>query len=198
MLEIHEVAQGTDEWFRLRAGIVTASEISSVMAKGQGKVRAAYMYRLIGERITGEPAESFSNRHTERGHEQEPIARRLYEEQTGLLVAEVGFMTNHGVGYSPDGTVAEDGLIEIKTKLPHLQAEVLDRGRVPPEHIKQCQCGLWVSGREWLDFISYCPGMPLFVHRIERDDSMAAEMQQATAIFYQEMETKIAKIMEAA
>ena len=194
---VRDVPQGSDEWLALRAGLITASEMNSVMAKGQDKTRLAYMYRLIGERMTGEPTESFSNKHTERGHEQEPVARELYEIQSGLSVVETGFITNHGVGYSPDGIVGDDGLIEIKSKLPHLQAEVLDQQKVPSSHIKQCQCGLWVTERDWLDFISYCPGMPLFVQRIERNEDMIADMKAAVYAFYSDMEEKINRIMEA-
>ena len=195
---VHDVPQGSDEWLALRAGLITASEMNSVMARGQGKTRLAYMYRLIGERMTGEPTDSFSNKHTERGHEQEPVARELYEIETGNVVRETGFITNHDIGYSPDGIVGDDGLIEIKSKLPHLQAEVLDSGKVPASHIKQCQCGLWVTERQWLDFISYCPGMPLFIQRVERDEKLIAEMEAAVYAFYSDMEEKINRLMEKA
>jgi predicted phage-related endonuclease len=196
MIIYEELVQGTEEWLQARCGIVTASEMSSVLAKGQGKSRASYMYKLIGERITGEPTPSYSNAHMERGHEHEPIARGLYEDATDYLVREVGFITDHGVGFSPDGLVDDDGLVEIKSKLAHIQAEVLDHGKVPTEHVKQIQTGLWVSGRKWLDFVSYCPGMPLFIKRMERDEKLIEEMKEAVTLFYAELEIKLSKIME--
>lgn len=191
-----ELEQGTPEWLEARCGIITASEMKSVMAKGSGATRNTYMYKLIGERITGEPTASYSNAHMERGHEHEPIACGLYQDESGSEVEHVGFIKNHGVGYSPDGLVGDDGCIEIKSKLAHIQAEVLDKDKVPAEHVKQIQCGLWVSERDWLDFISYCPGMPLFVKRVERDEKLIDEMKEATALFYAELEQKLTRIME--
>lgn len=191
-----DLEQGTQEWLDARCGIITASEMKSVMAKGSGATRKTYMYKLIGERITGEPTQSYSNAHMDRGHEHEPIACGLYQDSTGLEVDHVGFIKNHGVGYSPDGLVGEDGCIEIKSKLAHIQAELLDKDKVPSEHLKQIHCGLWVSGRQWLDFISYCPGMPLFVKRVERDQTLIDEMKAATELFYSELETTLTRIME--
>lgn len=195
--QILYMPQGSEEWFTARCGLVTASRLNDVMAQGQGKTRQKYLYTLIGERMTGEPAESFSNAHTERGHEHEPMARDLYEVEHDATVEQVGIILNdEGVGFSPDGLVGDDGLIEIKSKLPHLQAEVLDKGEVPTEHLKQIQGGLWVSEREWLDFISYWPGMPLFVKRVNRDESMIDSIAEAVEQFYSDLETTMNRIME--
>lgn len=189
--------QGTPEWHAARCGIVTASSMAQVMAKGQGKTRAGYMFKLIGEVFTGEPAESYSNAHMERGTALEPEAREIYASIAGE-VTQCGFIRNHddigGVGYSPDALVGDDGLAEIKTKLPHLQAELLLADRVPPEHMAQIQCGLWVSERQWLDFVSYWPGMPLFVKRVQRDDAYIATMREEVIAFYAEMKSKIQRI----
>lgn len=197
-MQIFNCEQGTPEWKELRCGVITASDMSKVLAKGQGKTRLSYMYKLIGEAMTGEPADGFSNQHMDRGHLMEPAARELYAEQTGNTIEQVGFILNHGVGYSPDALVNDDGLGEIKSKLPHLMAELWDRGKVPGDHVAQIQCGLWVSEREWLDFVAYWPGIPLFVKRVYRDDLYIKNMEADVRRFYDEMAEKMAKIQEAA
>lgn len=198
-MQVHNMEQGTQEWFDVRAGIVTASRAKDLMAKGQGKTRLAYMYQLIGEVMTGEPVQVFKgNEHTERGHEMEPVARELYEQRVGTEVVQTGFIRNHddigGAGYSPDGLVGEHGALEIKSRLPHIQAELLDTGKVPRDSMLQMQFGMWVAGLDWCDYVSYWPGMPLFVQRVEFDAEMADEIQEALIKFYAEMNQKLEKL----
>ena len=144
MMQVHDMEQGTPEWFAVRQGLATSSQFSTVLAKGQGKTRKTYLYKLAGERLTGEPTDSFSNRHMERGHEMEPQAREFYAFMEDVEPRQVGFITNHGAGASPDSLVGESGMLEIKTKLPHLMLEAHERGKFPPEHYAQCQGQLWV------------------------------------------------------
>ena len=193
-MEIINVEQGTPEWFQARAGIPTASNFKLVMAKGQGKTRKTYMLKLAGEILTGEVQEQFSNQHTERGNELEPEALELYELQTGNKVEKCGFIKAFGAGYSPDGMVGDEGLIEIKTKLSHLQIELLLKDTVPSEHVAQIQGGLWVSGREWCDFVSYCPGLPLFIARVRRDEKKIAEIEGSVEAFNLELNEIVKKI----
>jgi predicted phage-related endonuclease len=196
--------QGSEEWLAARCGLVTMSRVKSLLVNGKGPGgfgadALSYMHELIGERMTGEPAASWGgNTHTQRGHEMEPMARELYQEATGHPVDECGIILNHGAGYSPDGLVGQiDGLLEIKTKLPKLQVEVLLAGEIPKEHHAQIQGGLWVSEREWLDFVSYWPGMPLFVKRAYRDDKMIAQIAERVEAFYAELETRMSRVMAA-
>lgn len=195
--------QGSPEWLEARLGIVTMSRLSALLVNGKsasgfGKDAYTYMNQLIGERITGELDDSFQgNRHTERGHELEPLARQLYADTTGNEAEEVGIILNHGAGYSPDGLVSNDGLIEIKTKQPKHQIEVLLAGEIPKDHIAQCQGGLWVSEREWIDFVSYWPGMPLFVKRAYRDEKMIRTIAERVDAFYEEMETRMGRVLAA-
>ena len=180
--------QGTEEWRLARLGIPTASRFKDMMAGGQGKSRRTYMLTLAGERITGELAQSYSNAHMERGNTLEPDARELYELETGSEVAECGFIrASYDAGYSPDGLIGGNGLIEIKTRLPHLMLDTLLSQKMPVEHTKQVQGGLLISEREWCDFIAYWPGLPLFVKRIERDEKLIKEIRQAITIFNDEM-----------
>lgn len=101
------------------------------------------------------------------------------------------------MGYSPDSLVDANGLLEIKTKLPKFQIEVLLSGEIPDEHVPQCQGGLWVSEREWIDFVSYWPGMPLFIKRAYRDDIMIRTIAERVERFHEEMERRINQVMAA-
>lgn len=198
-LEIIDCEQNSEEWHRARAGIVTASEFATVMAKGRGKsesvTRRKYMLHLVGERLAGpSPFDSYSNGHMTRGHEYESEAADLYVFQTDNEIQRIGFMRRGDVGYSPDGLIDENGLVEIKTKLYHLHLECLLSDEVPSEHIPQLQGGLWVSGREWIDFVSYSPGLPLFVKRVYRDEEYIKNLAQEVDRFLAEMNEIIEKI----
>lgn len=197
-LRIITCEQGSPEWFAARAGMPTASEFSTVMASGRGggesKTRRTYMLKLAGEILTGEPMDSFSNGHMERGKEMEAEARDLYAFMADVDPSLVGFITDGKKGCSPDAIVGEHGLAEIKTKLPHLQIDVLLRGELPPEHKAQCQGALWVAGREWLDFVSYWPRLPIFVHRVQRDEAYIADLAAAVDQFNDELAACVERI----
>ena len=198
---ITDIQQGTPEWLALRLGIVTCSELDSLLVNGKGEAgfgtgAFTYMNTLIGERITGELADPFTgNRHTERGHELEGAARTLYEDREEVKTTQVGIILNHGIGYSPDSLVLEEGLTEIKTKLPKLQVEVILGGEVPKEHIAQCQGGLWVSEREWIDFVCFWPGMPLFIKRAYRDEVMIRKLSERVKTFYEILDERMNKVL---
>lgn len=201
---IRDIEQGSQEWLNLRLGIVTCSELDCLLVNGKGQAgfgagAFSYMDQLIGERITGEAADPFQgNRHTERGHELEGKARELYVARTGAELDQVAIILNHGIGYSPDALVGGDGLDEIKTKLPKFQVSVILAGEVPKEHIAQCQGGLWASEREWIDFISYWPGMPLFIKRMYRDEAMIRTISERVKTFYEIMEERMERVMGVA
>ncbi len=198
MVEIIDCDQGSPEWFASRAGIPTASEFHTVMAKGRSgsdsKTRQTYLYKLAGEIITGEPMESYSNAHMERGKVMEDEARSLYEFMTDVDCERVGFMRSGRKGASPDSLIGANGLVEIKTKLPHLMIETILRGDFPPEHKAQCQGQLWVAQREWLDIAVYYPGMPLFVTRATRDEEYIATLANAVDEFNAELDSIVARV----
>ncbi len=194
MLQIFNFEQGTPEWHQARCGVITASNFSDVLAKGQGKTRAKYMRKLVAQRITENLSGGFSNIHTDRGTEYEEQARQAYQAYTGNEIAKCGFMKDE-YGYSPDGLVGEDGLIELKTRLDDLQIELLLDGRVPSEHIAQIQGGLMVSGRQWCDFSAYSPGLPVFISRVERDEEYIENLRKELEKFEQEIQDTMEKIM---
>ncbi len=198
---ITDIEQGTPEWLALRLGIVTCSQLDVLLVSGKGEAgfgvaAFTYMDQLIGERITGEAAElPFQTRATTRGHELELVARELYEGREGIATEQVGIILNHGIGYSPDALVGLAGLTEIKTKLPKFQVSVILANEIPKEHVAQCQGGLWTSEREWIDFISYWPGMPLFVKRAYRDDVMIRKLAERVKTFYELLDERMSKVL---
>lgn len=202
MLEIIQCEQNSPEWLQARLGIPTASQFATVMAKGvkggQSKTRQTYLYKLLGERLTGEPAENYTNAHMERGHLMEAEARAAYAILTDSEPELVGFIRNGDKGASPDSLLGDNGLLEIKTKLPHLQLAVLEADAVPPEHIAQIQGQIWIAEREWADFASYWPKLPLFHKRVYRDDVYIKSMEAAVRQFNEELSALEAKYREAA
>ncbi|WP_248313038.1 YqaJ viral recombinase family protein [Bosea sp. F3-2] len=132
MLEIVNCIQGSPEWAQARLGIPTASEFASILTKGRGgaesRTRQSYLYKLAGERLTGEVMACFSSPHLERGRLMEEEARSAYSFVTGLDCESLGFLRRGQAGASPDALIGEDGLLEIKTKLPHLLIEALLKG----------------------------------------------------------------------
>jgi hypothetical protein len=196
MMQVFTCDQGTEEWFAARMGIPTASQFATVMAKGEGKTRTTYLHKLAGEILTGEPMESFSNAHTDRGHEMEPAARALYAMMMDTDPELVGFVRTGRAGASPDALVGDRGLLEIKTKLPHLQIELLMSGKMPAAHRKQVQGQLWIAERDWCDFVSYWPGLPLFVVREHRDEKMIAEISDAVDRFNEDLDAVVARVQE--
>lgn len=174
---IHDIEQGTPEWLNLRLGLITCSQIDVIRVDGAGA--QDYVNALAYERITGESSSVFSgNQWTERGHELEPIARDLYQEKTGLTVEEVAFIKNKGFGYSPDGLIYDFnwsvdfaiGAIEIKAKQPAEQIKILRSNEIPKKHLDQLHGGLLCAELEWIDFVSYCPNLPIFIKRLWRKD----------------------------
>lgn len=203
MQVITDIEQGSSEWLSLRLGIPTMSELECLLVNGKGEggfgvAAFTYMDQLIGERITGEAAElPFTTKATARGHEYEIIARELYEAREEVKTNQAAIIINHGCGYSPDSLVGANGLTEIKSKLPKFQVAVILGGEVPKEHVAQCQGGLWVSEREWIDFISYWPGMPMFVKRMHRDEKYISNIAERVERFNEMLEDRMARVLSA-
>jgi putative phage-type endonuclease len=172
--EYPKVDQGSPEWHTLRRGIVTASVVGKLITPtlkvADNDTSRGLTATLVAERITGFTEDTPMNADMWRGVDSEPIARDIY---SGLhqQAVETGFMLRKEqgwqLGYSPDGLIADDGLLEIKAprQKTHL-ITILSGVHVPAHYMAQCQAGLLVSGRKWLDFVSYCGGMPLWVSRV--------------------------------
>lgn len=198
MMQIVECAQGSPEWFRARMGLVTASEFKTVIAvkkEASEKVtRRTYMLKLAGEIITGEPMESYSNSHMERGKVMEEEARDYYAFVNDVEPTRVGFIKNEKAGCSPDSLIGPIGMLEIKTALPHILADKLLRDDFPPEHKAQCQGALWVARREWIDITIYYPKMPKLIKRAYRDEVYIADLERAVDQFNSELHETVERI----
>ena len=199
--------QGSDEWKQARLGHVTASNIAEVMSKGKGTGEAVgrykYKVRLVAERLTMTAGESYTNAAMQWGIEQEQFACIAYEAQKETFVDKIGFVLHPDIkwlGVSPDRIVGHDGLIEVKCPNTTTHLDYLFDNKVPAEYYKQIQCQLWVTGRQWCDFVSYDPRLPkrnqLLIVRTERDEKLIAEMKTETEKFLAEVETLIIKLGE--
>ena len=174
MIKVYqEVLQGSDEWYEMRRGLLTASEmkliITPTLKVASNERERSHLFELMAQRITGYVEPSYIGDDMMRGWDEEIEARKLYSEKYAP-VHEVGFITNDKFGFvigcSPDGLVGDDGLIECKSRKQKYQAETILTGEVPEEYMIQLQTLLLVSERKWVDFISYCGGMPMFVKRV--------------------------------
>lgn len=194
--EIISCEQNSPEWFRARMGIPTASAFGDVLAKGEGKTRRAYILKLAGEVLTGEPMENFSNANTDRGHLMEPDARDLYMFQTGAQLDRVGFIRRDRAGCSPDSLIGEDGGLEIKTTAPHLLIDLILKDEFPAIHKAQVQGTLWVTGRQWWDIAVYWPGLPLFVKRTQRDEVFIQNLAAEVDRFNAELDSVVAQMRQ--
>ncbi|MDA8260222.1 MAG: YqaJ viral recombinase family protein [Betaproteobacteria bacterium] len=204
--------QGSPEWALERCGNATASEFAAILAKGEKKVRTGYLRRLVAERLTGKPVETYTNWQMQRGQEQEPFARASYEAVTGNLVEQVGFLKHPmmACGASPDGLIGIEGGCEIKSVIPTVQLNTILAGKYPQEHTPQIQGNLWIAGvidkvegrapRKWWDFCSYSADMPdhlrTYIFRIERDEEYIKMLNQEVILFLVEVDQLVAKLNE--
>lgn len=186
-----ELEQGSPEWLAARCGIPTASVMGQLITPSTVKVAKNDYSRgltatLVAERITGHVEPMQVSGPMLRGQLDEPFARDAYSEHHAP-VTELGFMVRdfgkYKIGYSPDGLVGDDGLIEIKSRAQkkHLQTILADD--VPLENMAQIQTGLLVSGREWLDYVSFCSGMPLWTKRVLPDERWHDAITDAVLTF---------------
>jgi len=199
--------QQSNEWFTARLGKVTASRVADVIAKtktGYSASRDNYMAQLICERLTGQKGESFTNAAMEHGTQTEPLARSAYENARNLLVKEVGFINHPRIemsGASPDGLVADDGLVEIKCPNTATHIDTLLSGKVPTKYITQMQWQMLCCQRKWCDFVSFDnrflpEHLQLFVKKVEFDPEYCAMLEKEVTQFLAELDSKVAKLKE--
>ena len=195
------IEQGSPAWFLLRCGLITASEMKLIMTP-TGKIvnndkTRLHIYELAGQRITKYVEPSYISDDMLRGMQDEITARAMYSEHYEPA-SEVGFMTysHQGItiGGSPDGVVGEAGLLEIKSRKQKHHVKTLAQNEVPEEYILQIQTMLLISGRQWLDFISFCAGLPMFVKRVYPDIGLQEKIWNTVC----EAEEKIKEVFSLA
>lgn len=198
--------QGSEAWLEQRVGMVTASRVSDVLAKGKGgapsRTRANYKAELIAEILTGARAEQeFTNKAMEWGNEQEAAAVAQYCFMHDAEATECGFIqhpTIERAGASPDRLIGDDGLIEMKcpNTATHIDTMLSNTQTIAKGYRDQMQMQMAATGRKWCDFVSYDPRLParfqLWVQRVERDDEYIAEMNEAIVAFLAEIDETIA------
>ena len=206
---VWDVSQGTDEWFDARLGSLTSSHAAEMMATGRGGKEAAgrrnLRIKLVLERITGKIQEqAWTTKAMERGTDLEPDACAHYEALTGNMVEPIGFysLKRCMAGGSPDGLIGADGLVEVKCPLAATHYTYLTSGKIPGNYAWQNLHNLWVSGREWLDWMSFHPDFPgrtqALLIRTERDDQVMAEYEERALEFLAEVDAQEQKLREMA
>jgi len=196
--------QGTVEWFAARCGKVTASRVADIIAKtktGFSASRENYLAQIVCERMTGKPAESFSNSAMQWGTDTEPFARAAYEAKVDVLVSEVGFITHpliKDAGASPDGLVGDFGLVEIKCPNTSTHIQTLLDQKVPEKYNTQMQWQMASTMRQWCDFVSFDPrmaeGLQIFIKKVEFDPIYIAQLEKEVINFLMDVEDKIQKL----
>ena len=190
-----DLEQGSDEWLMQRMGGLTASEVKLILTPtlktaNNDKTRE-HLYELLSQRITQHIEPQYVSDDMLRGHEDEITARDLYSEHYAP-VTETGFVTTDHLGfmlgYSPDGLIGVDGLIEVKSRIPKLQAQVIVLDEVPKDCMMQLQTGLFVTQRDWIDYISYCAGMPMYVKRVFPIDEYQEKIPAAAIAFEEQLQ----------
>lgn len=193
--------QGSSQWLQERCGVLTASTIGKLITPikvelAENTSAQTLIMTLVGERISGYTIPVRASEPMQRGVFEEPIARKAYERVKNVEVTQTGFikarcMQGWELGYSPDGLVGETGLIEIKSRDPKKQLSTFLSNKVPEENMAQIQCGLYVSGRKWCDYVSFCGGMPLFIKRV----TPIARWFEVIEAAWTKFETQAEKIM---
>ena len=195
--------QRTEEWFAARCGKVTASRVADIIAKtktGYSTSRDNYLAQLVCERLTGKPAESYSNSAMQWGTDTEPFARAAYEARMDLLVTEVGFIDHPWItmsGASPDG-LANEGMVEIKCPNTATHIDTLLSQTVPAKYITQMMWQMCSADRPWCDFVSFDPRLPerhqLFIKRINYDPEMVNLLENSVIQFLGDVDLKIQQL----
>jgi len=185
----NDLIQGSDEWHAARCGLLTASEVKLILTPtlkiAANEKTRAHVWELLAQRLTRYTEPSYIGDAMLRGRRDEILARDLYSQHYAP-VTEAGFITNDRwgftLGYSPDGLVGDDGMIECKSRAQKFQIQTIAENEVPAEFMLQLQTGLLVTGRAWVDFISYSGGLPMFVKRVLPDlEIQGAIIDAATA-----------------
>lgn len=197
---IRDIEQGSEEWLSLRFGWITASKFKDVISGGAGKTCKSYMMQLAAEVITGERIETYSNEYMEWGTQTEPQARATYELESATKVEEVSFIKHDTLkaGCSPDGLVGENGMVEFKCPKTTTQIETVLSGKMPTGHAPQVQGQLWVSEREWCDFVSFDPRINGSAHyfcvRQYRDEAKIKQIAEGVEKFQNELSEMIERL----
>ena len=208
---IHMMEQGSELWHQYKCGKISASHISDVMAKGKGTTRKNYLARMVAERMSNTPIETFSSGAMLWGIETEPLARKAYSFKKSVEVLEVGFIDHpeiEGYGVSPDGLVGETGMVEFKcpNTATHIETLLAAKARkavkqiVGDKYYKQMQGQMDTAERDYVDYVSFDPRMPIelrmVIVRVVRDDIFINQINEEVLLFIEDMINMVAELDE--
>lgn len=192
---IHEIEQNSPEWYEIRRGKFTCSTLSDLFMDKKTKGYNEAINKVVFERLTGEMPESYVNDYMRRGSELEPLAREKYELETFNSVRQVGFIEySEWFGYSPDGLIEDNGLIEIKCPKFSTLIDFALNKKIPKEYEYQMQGGLFVSEREWCDFVMFHPKMQILITKVYRNEETIKSIQEVLEQSVEEAIKRIDKI----
>lgn len=198
------IIQGSEEWFAVRCGKVTASRVADIVARtksGWSASRKNYLAELVAERLTGHVERGFTNAAMQWGTDMEPEARDAYAFYADADVEQVGFVDHPRIemaGASPDGLVGDNGLVEIKCPNTATHIDTLMAGTAPARYVTQMMWQMACTGRAWCDFVSYDPRLPedmrIFIKRIDRDEDRIAELEKEVEAFLSELSETVERL----
>jgi len=195
---IHNIEQRSEAWYSIKCGLVTSTRFKSLVAKETTDTYKDLVTNLACEIITGKMEKTYSNAMMEYGIETEPLARAEYEWITDIPVKTVGFITpdedhkyHSCIGDSPDGLLPEEGILEIKCPLARTHFNYMEAGKLPSEYRYQVQGHLFVTGLKYCDFVSFVPGMKLFIIRVYPEPELFTEFERRLDILIEQVDQKI-------
>lgn len=198
----NDVEQGSEAWLKLRAGIPTASEFHKIITPtGKPSAQAdGYLHHLLAEAILKRPIAGPETEAMLRGRELEPQAVAAYELQTGFDTTVCGFVTNDEgtIGASLDRLVDVNGALETKCPNPATHVGYLLSRKIENEKKPQVQGQLYVSGRQWVDVMSYHPEMDRVIIRVERDEEYIRLLHHLLTDFVSKLEIHKAQLLQVA
>lgn len=203
-MKIVDCEQNSQEWLAARCGSLGASSIADMVAKtrnGWGASRFNLAARIVCERLTGSPQESYTNAAMQWGHDTEPQARAMYEFMRDTPVTSVGLVLHPSIDKShasPDGLVGDDGLLEIKCPNTATHIETLLSEEIEGKYVKQMQWQMACCQRPWCDFVSFDPRLPaemqMFVKRVHHHPEFIAELEREARLFLDEIDATLATL----
>lgn len=206
------IEQGTDNWHRLRLGVITASKAGDVLAKKGSQTRQNYLHQLVAEVCTSN-YENITSNSLEWGNENEAAAISAYEFLTGYKVLPGEFIykdKGKRCGCSPDGLVSVEAISEdddafagkkinfiekgLELKCPYSTKTYIDfiySNKIKKEYTMQCQFSMWVTGYDEWDFANYDPRMitkMIHIVTLERDKELMKRFDEAIPEFIEDMD----------
>lgn len=181
-MKVHTMPQRSDEWFAVRLGKITGTSFPT-MSNGKKATVETLCLKTAAERLTGVSSDTpYTNAAMENGVDTEALALQAYETTDFSAVQVVGFIElDEYIGVSPDGLVGDDGGLELKCPLPHTHLQYLTEKNPHRAYKWQVQGALWVTGRAWWDFVSFCAAFPphqqLIIERVEPDPECFAKLE---------------------